>query len=245
MTPKERSINAALAKADSLRYEFGVFMRGVAQWFEEHPDLAKTSPRTIHSVKARLKDTDHLREKIERKWTPSDPIDSANIFDRITDIAGVRIIHLYQAQFPILHGCVMKKVNDLHDWVLYEPPRAYTWDPESEEFFSSLGLQCDLKDSFYTSVHYVVRPREDSPITCEIQVRTLFEEIWGEVDHAFNYPVAAEVESCREQLKVLAKLVGAGSRLVDSIFKSTRLNPSLDAADSRKSGSQSKRTRKR
>jgi len=52
-----------------------------------------------------------------------------------------------------------------------------------------------------------------------VQVRTLFEEIWGEVDHALNYPTPTETISCREQLKVLAKLVGAGSRLVDSIFK--------------------------
>jgi putative GTP pyrophosphokinase len=66
------------------------------------------------------------------------------------------------------------------------------------------------------------RPRVDSPICCEIQVRTLFEEIWGEVDHALNYPNVSDNLACREQLRVLAKLVGAGSRLVDSIFRTSR-----------------------
>ena len=55
---------------------------------------------------------------------------------------------------------------------------------------------------------------------CEIQVRTLFEEIWGEIDHAINYPVATESVACKEQLRVLAKLASTGSRLADSIFRS-------------------------
>ena len=104
------------------------------------------------------------------------------------------------------------------DWYLVEQPIAYTWDPEYEKFFVDLGCRCERKDSFYTSVHFVVRPRQDSPLSCEIQVRTLFEEIWGEIDHSLNYPHPTTVASCQEQLRVLAKLVGAGSRLVTSIY---------------------------
>ncbi len=72
----------------------------------------------------------------------------------------------------------------------------------------------------YTSVHYLVKQHVGSQICCEIQVRTLFEEIWGEVDHAINYPEKTDKEVCRDQILVLAKLIGAGSRLVDSIFNS-------------------------
>jgi len=65
----------------------------------------------------------------------------------------------------------------------------------------------------------VVKPRQDSEVSCEIQVRTLFEEIWGEVDHQINYPRECDVLACREQIRVLARLVGAGSRLADAIFR--------------------------
>lgn len=116
------------------------------------------------------------------------------------------------------------KIHKQKDWTLVEPPKAYTWDPESKQFFESLEIGVEIKESYYTSVHYVVRPRLDSPLCCEIQVRTLFEEIWGEVDHTLNYPTKSENLACREQLKVLAKLVGAGSRLVDSIFRSEKSN---------------------
>jgi ppGpp synthetase/RelA/SpoT-type nucleotidyltranferase len=116
-------------------------------------------------------------------------------------------------------------VDGLKDWHLADRPKAYTWDPESKHFFEELNVAVEVKESFYTSVHYLVRPRADSPLCCEIQVRTLFEEIWGEVDHTLNYPETSPNLSCREQIRVLAKLVGAGSRLVDSIFRSSSEGP--------------------
>lgn len=67
---------------------------------------------------------------------------------------------------------------------------------------------------------YIVKPNNSkSDITCEIQVRTLFEEIWGEIDHTINYPHETESIACREQIRVLAKLVSTGTRLADSIFR--------------------------
>jgi putative GTP pyrophosphokinase len=49
-------------------------------------------------------------------------------------------------------------------------------------------------------------------------VRTLAEELWGEVDHTVNYPEPSEVLACREQIKLLARLTSTCTRLVDSIF---------------------------
>jgi ppGpp synthetase/RelA/SpoT-type nucleotidyltranferase len=141
-----------------------------------------------------------------------------NVFSEITDIVGVRVMHLHQAQFPLIHNCIMKQIHN-GDWVLFEDPKAYTWDPESRVFFENLGLAVHVKESFYTSIHYVVKPRKDSIAACEIQVRTLFEEIWGEIDHSINYPSPTTNVGCREQIRVLARLVGAGSRLADSIFR--------------------------
>jgi GTP pyrophosphokinase len=82
---------------------------------------------------------------------------------------------------------------------------------------SSENAPLAQKPTAYTSVHYLVSPRPDSSICCEVQVRTLFEEIWGEVDHRINYPKPSESIACREQIQVLSKIVGAGSRLLDSL----------------------------
>jgi len=214
-------VESALRAFTAREHEFKIFMDGVSQWFGTNPNLRRDNLAVVHSVKSRLKDKEHLREKLNRKWDGLEPITETNIFQRITDLAGVRVLHLYQEQFDTIHSEILNKVMDLKDWHLVESPKAYTWDPESKSFFERLGIHVLVKESFYTSVHYLVRPRPDSPICCEVQVRTLFEEIWGEVDHTIKYPDKALNLSCREQLLVLAKLVGAGSRLVDSIFRSS------------------------
>jgi len=218
---QEKSIASSIAAFEQKRHEFQIFMDGVSQWFSTHPKLSQTDFPIVHSVKARLKNHEHLKGKILRNWNEDDGIAGYNVFEKITDLAGVRVLHLYQDQFQKIHKEILVKVESQRDWYLPEAPKAYTWDPESKQFYERQNIQVEIKESFYTSVHYLVKPRADSPICCEIQVRTLFEEIWREVDHALNYPRPSPILPCREQLLVLAKLVGAGSRLADSIFRSS------------------------
>lgn len=193
-------------------------MNAVVDTFKLEPSLNIYGNPIIYTIKNRLKDPTHLRDKIERKWNVEDPLTPDNIFERVTDLAGVRVLHLYQDQFSILHQHIQKQVDN-GDWFLKEPPVAYSWDPESTNYFQELGLEPKIKDSYYTSIHYVIMPKANSNICCEVQVRTLFEEIWGEIDHTINYPHPTENNSCKEQLRVLSKLVSTGTRLADSIFR--------------------------
>jgi len=210
----------SLFKEEEFRIQ--LFMDAVRAFFALNPAL-NGDPAVVHSTKSRMKDPKHLHKKIQRKneEEPGDPITAANFFARVTDLAGVRILHLHQQQFVDISRQIERQLQ-AREWALHEQPKAYTWDPEASRFFQSLGLKVELKESMYTSVHYVVRPREDSPISCEIQIRTLFEEIWGEIDHQLNYPEKCGNVACVEQLRVLSKLVGAGSRLGDAIFRTYR-----------------------
>lgn len=213
MTPEH--VELLVAEFVDRQIDFQVFADGIRQWFMGHAGLRRQ--QCVHSVKHRLKDVDHLREKLQRKF-PNVNVPVDEFFVRVTDLAGVRVLHLHQAQFEHIHAAIRAKVAS-NDWVLAEEPKAFTWDPEARDFFVGLGLSVEVRDTHYTSVHYLVRPRADSPVCCEIQVRTLFEEIWGEVDHQLNYPSPTQNLSSREQLRVLTKVVGAGSRLLDSIFR--------------------------
>ncbi|WP_232797365.1 RelA/SpoT domain-containing protein [Proteus columbae] len=200
------------------KYIFQRFLNAVVDSFNLEPELNNYSHPIIHSVKYRLKDESHLEMKLQRKLKTSPEITSENLFDNITDLAGVRVLHLYQDQLPIINKFIMSMV-ERGDWVLNEPPTAYSWDPEAQKFFESLNLDVKIKESYYTSIHYVVQPANDARIKCEIQVRTLFEEIWGEIDHTINYPEKSQSIATKEQLRVLSKLVSTGSRLADSIFR--------------------------
>ncbi|SOC17183.1 RelA/SpoT domain-containing protein [Rhodobacter maris] len=201
---------------DKMRHDLKTFMNGVVDYIGEHPDLKRPGAEIVHSFKSRLKDREHLRRKITRKKNDGREITAANLFTEVTDLAGVRIMHLFQEHFTHIDAVIRKRIAD-GDWVLGERARAYTWDPESAEYFSKFDLDVIQKPTNYTSVHYLIKPRADSPICCEVQVRTLFEEIWGEVDHQINYPVPTNDLACQEQIKVLSKIVGAGSRLLDSL----------------------------
>ncbi len=209
---------ACLRAYEESRHELELYLDSVHKFFQTHPGLAAPPP-IVHSVRSRLKDPEHLRRKLMRKGDGARPITPANLFKRVTDLAGVRVLHLYRDQCAEIHRAILDKVGR-GDWHLEEKPRAFTWDPEAVSFFRGLGLSTEYRETQYTSIHYLVRPRRDSPLCCEIQVRTLFEEVWGEIDHTINYPEKTKSLACAEQLRVLSKLVGAGTRLADAIFRS-------------------------
>lgn len=198
------------------QYELKAFLQTVLFFFENNPALKGI----VHSVKSRMKDPEHLKDKIQRKLKSGKIIDENNLFTVVNDLIGVRVLYLYQDQFQLIHNELLKKVDETKDWMFVEAPKAYTWDPETREYFEKLNIHTEVRDTYYTSVHYVIKPNNElSNITCEIQVRTLFEEIWGEIDHTINYPHPTEIIACKEQLRVLAKLVSTGTRLADSIFR--------------------------
>lgn len=198
------------------QYELKAFLQTVLFFFENNPALKGI----VHSVKSRMKDPEHLKDKIQRKLKSEKIIDENNLFTVVNDLIGVHVLYLYQDQFQLIHNELLKKVDETKDWMFVEAPKAYTWDPETREYFEKLNIHTEVRDTYYTSVHYVIKPNNElSNITCEIQVRTLFEEIWGEIDHTINYPHPTEIIACKEQLRVLAKLVSTGTRLADSIFR--------------------------
>lgn len=223
--PNVDEVEQLLQAYDRRRHDLETFMEGVVKFIGRHPDLNVYGRPAVHSFKSRLKDRDHLREKVYRKWQDG-PITPDNLFQRITDLAGVRMLHLFQGEFRDIDRVIRAKIAE-GDWILGERAKAYTWDPDSVLFFREFDLDVSQTPKSYTSVHYLLRPRADSPLCCELQVRTLFEEIWGEVDHRINYPTPTENVACREQIAVLSKLIGAGSRLLDAVDRVHQAIPDL------------------
>ncbi len=217
---RENHIKEYLNLFDDEKERFKIFSEQVKIFFSENNKLNDLPLPIVHSIKSRVKDISHLEDKLNRKWYDGEEITKENFFEKITDLGGVRVLHLHQEQFLTIHTEIMNNIEKYKEWVLFEKPKAYIWDKEKESFYKDLGIDVQTKDSNYTSIHYVIRPNSESFITCEIQVRTVFEEIWGEIDHTINYPHPTDSIACKEQIKVLAKLVNAGTRLASSIFNS-------------------------
>src|SRR5260370_41756092 len=118
-----------------------------------------------------------------------------------------------------IHSHLMDVILE-QQYKLIEEPTANCWDVEYEAIYKGLGIATHSRESMYTTVHYVVESNQRTKITCEIQVRTLMDEVWGEVSHRVNYPLESAKDICKDQLKILARLTTGCTRLVDSIFKS-------------------------
>jgi len=179
----------------------------------------------VHTVRSRVKNETHLRYKLIRQARKaleegaSFDTNPANLFVRVTDLLGVRILHLHTRQIGRINTG-LKTLLDEFGYLIVEGPEANTWDDEYREFFDSVGITVTTNQRMYTSVHYVVRPNLKSELRCEIQVRTLHEEIWNEVSHLLNYPTPSSTPGCEEQIRALARVSSGFGRLVEAIFAS-------------------------
>jgi ppGpp synthetase/RelA/SpoT-type nucleotidyltranferase len=187
---------------------------------DEHEDLRPL----IHSLRSRTKDPDHLREKLvrvhQRCLKEARPFDitAENVFVRVTDLVGVRLLHLHTDQIATIDPVLRKILTDAK-YEIVEGPIAMVWDAEYRTLFEKFGIEWRENPRMYSSVHYDVQTAREAGLTAEIQVRTLAEELWGETDHAINYPQTADSLACREQILVLARGTSTCTRLVDSIFR--------------------------
>jgi putative GTP pyrophosphokinase len=212
-------IDALIAAYAANKHLISQFQSQLLTSLEGSSDLM----RHVHSTKARLKDPDHLKDKLQRRIASlrkdrrAFDVTAENLLIKINDLAGIRILHLYTRQIAQIDA-VLRSIFKEQRFGLLEGPFARTWDDESRTYFAECGIETQVSPSLYTSVHYVVGSASRTKVTCEIQVRTLMEEVWGEVDHLINYPQRSGSVACREQLKVLARVTSSATRLVDSIF---------------------------
>lgn len=222
---ERRRIDAAVRHFVNNRRSFDLVIEALLESLTQDPELKDF----VHFTRHRVKAADSLRAKLERRVLSEeamedqsardiDVIDESNLFEAITDLAGLRIIHLHTEQLIRMHPLILK-ILEREKYTLAGPPTAYCWDVEYRELFEDAGITTRQRQSMYTTIHYDILAKRETGIRCELQVRSLVDEVWAEVSHRVNYPSASPSATCRDQLKVLARLTSGCGRLVDSIFK--------------------------
>lgn len=163
----------------------------------------------VHSLSCRVKDVEHLVEKIIRKnpdyLEKGDSLSKENYEDHITDLMGIRILLLFKSDWTYVHNYLMEKYED----VLIEPPFAHIRKGDDDSLYKG---KIQIKDNKpYRSVHYVIRTSNGLGI--EIQVRTLYEEAWSEIDHKLRYPYNLQNEMLRNYIDIMNRLTGIGDEM--------------------------------
>ena len=137
----------------------------------------------VHSTRVRVKHADHVIEKIVRKRATDRDVNSGNYHLELTDLIGARALHLFKTDWLDIHQSI------LQTWDENEKPIAYIREGDDATFYEENGVAHEIHKAGYRSVHYGVKTNFTKEThVVELQVRTIFEEAWGEIDHKIRYP---------------------------------------------------------
>jgi putative GTP pyrophosphokinase len=169
----------------------------------------KKQTNHIHSIGTRIKDDDHLIYKIVRKLLTNQlkysGICKENYYKVITDFVGGRILLKYLKDWQEIDELIQETVtidrnNNIdflkkpdynfkelnHDEIyMVEDPKLYLkWGSPN---FSSNRIKTEYSYKCYRSVHYTLKIQNEY---CELQLRTLADEIYAEFSHDIYYPIS-------------------------------------------------------
>ena len=157
-----------------------------------------SSPKgSLHTIIYRIKDEARLIEKIDeenkRLEVKAEPITHKNFQERIGDLLGIRFICLRLSD--------IKRVEAYLGLLVKEKILRFIRKPDQKRSFvlpvdpgESIPDGLDLRYSGYSSIHYQVRLGKNADasdelkgLRIELQLRTILEEAWGEIDHKYRY----------------------------------------------------------
>lgn len=160
----------------------------------------------VYSTKYRVKKAESIFIKILRKnyaksGHSAAKINADEIIEKATDIAGMRILTLFNQDLEIVFEYLLNtvfrgysmtncKVYNLDDSFVVRLRASPAWDHYINDEFN-LEKNFDsktIKKSGYRSIHFVVRSKlNDETYYAEVQLRTLLQDVWGELEHALAY----------------------------------------------------------
>jgi ppGpp synthetase/RelA/SpoT-type nucleotidyltranferase len=202
---------------DSIYSDYNIY-RNI---YETQANFIASTLRThdkIHSVKSRVKEPEHLIEKIIRK-TPDRKRKCGKNFrftidnykEQITDLIGVRAIHIFKDDWEEIHKFIISM------WKVVEIT-ANVREGDDTKRFEELNIQIHSRKSGYRSVHYLIESfPTNHKVIAEIQVRTIFEEGYGEIDHQLRYSHSEIPEVLRLNLLLLNRIAGSSDEMASLI----------------------------
>jgi ppGpp synthetase/RelA/SpoT-type nucleotidyltranferase len=166
----------------------------IVHLIQDDPSSPKES---LHTVIYRIKDELRLIEKInalnKEIKAGEPPITEKNYLESVGDLLGVRIICLRLSDVEKIEAYLklLSEENILH----------FVRGPDHKKSFilpvdpgDSTPEGTDLRYTGYSSIHYQIKLGENSDappglkgLLFELQLRTILEEAWSEIDHKYRY----------------------------------------------------------
>lgn len=179
------SVMEKIARKKIERLAYAQILLGV----QEKLKNLKSLNLTPEESKVRLDELDTILSETEEKISKSQKWDKVNVnnyLDVITDLVGVRALHLYASDSASINTHIFKTWDKKPD----EDVLIYVRKGEEEEVSDELKAQGKVEPHKhgYRSIHHIIQTKpENKVVSVEIQVRTIFQEGWSEVHHRLTY----------------------------------------------------------
>lgn len=186
------------------------------------------NPQYIYQVSTRIKTPNSLVKKIIKKLYEGKKsyrrINADNYNKILTDLLGVRIIHKFPDEWKDINKLIYDLFFKGEDKFITDYLKEYDPNPDSpflvespvvyhlpdEDLSMYLEVERKAGKSLFTykptenyrSVHYIINCQG---VYCEVQVRTLSDELWGEIEHDFVYK--REISTTKDKLSEAATLL--------------------------------------
>jgi ppGpp synthetase/RelA/SpoT-type nucleotidyltranferase len=159
--------------------------------------LLRSENLRVHSVASRVKERSHLAEKLSRFGK-----EYATLSD-VTDVVGVRVITHFEDEVDRIAGVVQREF-------LVDPDKSIdkrkALDPDRFGYISLHSI-CTMRRDRGALAEY----REFAELRCEIQIRSILQHAWAEIEHDLGYKVGAPIPApIRRRFSRLAGLLEIG-----------------------------------
>jgi len=177
-------------------------------WNKYTTSKGVATPSPIRQIMSRIKQPEKVVEKIFRKYKLFPDQLSSKSFKKMHDTIGLRIIVYFSSQLSLVD-------RELRNSSFFElsdttPPEAF-FEPEKLVRLGLSHIENKQKDSGYTSIHYMAKLKSSSFLSSEcpifeIQVRTLAQELWCELEHVLSYkPETRPNLSAKRRFQILSR----------------------------------------
>lgn len=191
-------------------------------WARHAPASRLPAPSPVQRAISRIKRPESVVDKILRKPASFPEGLSAKSSGAMHDTLGGRAIVYFLQNLPLVDQELRE--SDLLEISSLDPPTAYL----AQELAEMLGLtkiRVSKKESGYASLHYTVRFRPTVLDSAErpwfeLQVRTLVEDVWGEIEHVLGYkPNKRTSFAVQRQFRIIASELTAIDEHFNLLFQ--------------------------
>ena len=150
----------------------------------------------IYMTRARVKNIQSTYLKTKRKGDNPNKkkITAKYLISDITDMIGLRILCLFEQDindtFEFILSMCLSKHYKLKEIIVYGWDKTSVFQNAVNKYEYNINIKFKEKESGYKSIHFVGTYSDfdaKEKYTFEIQLRTLLQDVWGELEHKLAY----------------------------------------------------------